>query len=175
MSAADEELTAFCERTYPRLVGALDLYLGGDLDLAEELVQEALIEAVKRWPTVRDLDSPAGWAYRVAVNRANSWFRRKRAERRAYTRVGSEPDAPRDVQADVADRKLVREAVRDLPEGQRDALVLRYYLGLSGPEAADRLEISHDAVRARTKRAVANLRDRLGPDAIDREEAHDVA
>lgn len=165
-------LEAFCQRTYPKLVGALDLYLG-DVHVAEELAQEALVRAAKRWSRVRDLDSPGGWAYRVAMNLAKSWFRRRRAEARAYARVGVTDEEP-DLAADVSDRSTVRAAVGSLPETQRAAVVCRYYLGMSGPEAAEALGISPDAVRARTKRAIATLREALDREVFDAEEAHDA-
>lgn len=168
-----DELEDFCRQTYPKLVGALDLYLG-DVHLAEELAQEALVRAAKRWSRVRDLDSPGGWAYRVAMNLAKSWFRRRRAEARAYARIGATDDAEADLDADFGDRNAVRTAVGALPEAQRAAVVCRYYLGMSGPEAAEALGISHDAVRARTKRGIATLRDELGREAFDAEEAHDA-
>lgn len=168
-----DELEAFCQQTYPKLVGALDLYLG-DVHIAEELAQEALVRAAKRWSRVGDLDSPGGWTYRVAMNLAKSWFRRRRAEARAYARIGVTDDVESDVGTAVSDRSTVRRAVGSLPEAQRAAVVCRYYLGLSGPEAADALGISHDAVRARTKRAIAALREALGHEIFDAEEAHDA-
>lgn len=177
MEPADD-LEAFCEGTYPKLVGALDLYLG-DVHVAEELAQEALVRAARRWSRIRELDSPGGWTHRVAMNLAKSWIRRKRAEARAYARSEVDVAAPLDVGTDVSYRRTVREAVRALPEPQRRAIVLRYYLGMSGPEAAEALGISHQAVRARTKRGIAGLRKELGPDAVgpddpDTEEAHDA-
>lgn len=172
---APEDLEAFCRREYPKLVGALDLYLG-DLHVAEELAQEALVRASKRWSKVSTLESPGGWTYRVALNLANSWFRRRRAEARAYARLDDAgEDVHRDV--DIAERQAVRHAVRELPDKQRTALILRYYLDLPAPEVADRLGTTPGAVRALTKRAVASLRETLGPEAvrIELEEADDVA
>lgn len=178
VSGRTEELEAFCRREYPRLVGALDLYLG-DLHVAEELAQEALVRASKRWERVRTLESPGGWTYRVALNLANSWFRRRRAESRAYERVVGDVGTYRDahVDVDVPERQAVRDAVRALPDRQRTALILRYYLDLPATEVAERMGTTHGAVRALTKRAVARLRETLGPDVIriDLEEAHDVA
>ncbi|MDX1660008.1 MAG: sigma-70 family RNA polymerase sigma factor [Nitriliruptorales bacterium] len=173
-----DDLEVFCERTYPKLVGALDLYLG-DLHVAEELAQEALVKAAKRWAKIREYDSPGGWTYRVAMNLAKSWIRRKRAEARAYARSDVDVDAPLELDQDVSDRRAVRDALQTLPETQRRAVVLRYYLGMSGPEAADALDISHAALRARLKRGIEGLREQLGAelgalDTVDIEEAHDA-
>lgn len=163
---------SFCDREYPRLVGALDLYVG-DLGIAEELAQEALLRASQRWRVVAQLESPGGWTHRVAMNLANSWFRRRGAERRAKARLGPVADVHHD--PDAADRAAVRTAVASLPEKQRTALVLRYYLDLPVAEVAAQIGTSDAAVRALTKRAIAALRTDLGRSVHDLEEADHVA
>lgn len=168
--SAPQDLAAFCRQEYPKLVGALDLYVG-DVYVAEELAQEALVRASQRWSRVSQLDSPGGWTYRVAINLANSWFRRRAAERRARERIGP-LEAHRD--PDGAEGESVRRAVAALPERQRTALVLRYYLDLSAAEVAQRLGTTPGAVRASTKRAVAYLRDELRPEIASLEEDDDV-
>lgn len=168
MAADDEAFQAFCQREYPRLVGALDLYVG-DLAVAEELAQEALMRAGANWRRVGSLESPGGWTHRVAMNLANSWFRRRAAERRARARLGPGEQVHHD--ADGADRQAVRAAVAALPTKQRTALVLRYYLDLPAEEVAAQLGTTAGAVRALTKRAVATLRAELGADEHDLQEA----
>lgn len=163
---APDDLVAFCRREHPRLVGALDLYVG-DVHVAEELAQEALVRASQHWSRVSRLDSPGGWTHRVATNLANSWFRRRAAERRARGRIDPVV-AHRD--PDGADRESVRRAVSALPDRQRLVLVLRYYLDLPAAEVAQRLDTTPAAVRASTKRAVARLREQLGPEASEEED-----
>jgi RNA polymerase sigma-70 factor, ECF subfamily len=153
--AAPEDLAAFCRATYPRLVGALALYVG-DRATGEDLAQEALLRAAQRWESVRAMASPQAWTYRVGINLANSWFRRRRAERAAQARSGGDV-----AEADAADRVAVRVAVAALPRRTRTALVLRYYLGLPVRDAAAHMNISEDAVRSLTKRALAQLRTQL--------------
>lgn len=187
--AAPDDLRAFCEVEYPRLVAALDLHVG-DLHVAEELAQEALVRASQRWTKVSALESPGGWTHRVAMNLATSWWRRRQAEWRANRRatlpataakpVGSDRPVlveavPATDPADGADRQAVRRAVADLPAKQRTAVVYRYFLDLSADETAARMGTTPGAVRALTKRAVATLRDRLGPDTVTIEEVDHVA
>ena len=81
------DAVAFCAEEFPRLAGALSLYLG-DRAIAEELAQEALLKACRRWERVSQLESPGGWTWRVARNLAKSHLRRRRAERRARARLG---------------------------------------------------------------------------------------
>lgn len=162
-------LEEFCEQTYPRLVGALSLTVG-DRFLAEELAQEALLRACQRWSYVRDLQSPAGWCYRVGVNLGRNVLRRRGIERRAQARV--RVVAGRD-DPDVADRIAVQEALAGLTAKQRDAVILRYYLGLSAQESGSMLGLSQVAVRGLTHRALAAMGDVLAEEP--RVEANDDA
>lgn len=151
-------LEAFYRAEYPRLVAALELVCG-DRQAAEDIAQETFVRVWDRWSRVSRLDSPGGWAYRVALNLARSHLRRRGSERRANQRSrGSTSVATPDVASSVA----VREAVASLPMRQREALVLRHYLGYSAAAAADLMGVSDGAVRNLTMRAVAELRNRLG-------------
>lgn len=154
----DEALAAWCGRQYPRLVGLLTLYVG-DQPTAEELAQEALLRACRRWGYVRDLESPQGWVSRVGINLANSWWRRRYAERRANARLRSQGRRPE--QEDLAWKLSVRAALSDLTPRQREAAVLRFYEGLSVAETAARMGCAEGTVKTLTHRAVNRLRERL--------------
>jgi RNA polymerase sigma-70 factor (ECF subfamily) len=145
---------AFCDEIRDRLVRSLTLYCG-DPWVAEELAQDALVRAWERWATVRQLDSPEAWTFRVAMNLANSWFRRRAAERRAHSRLqgGLAP-----VEADVAAAVAVRSVVAGLPERQRATLVARFYMDLTVEATAELLGCAEGTVRATTHQAVAQLR-----------------
>ena len=81
MGDVESDKERFCAAAWPRLVAAVS-YHCGDVHVAEELVQEALVRACRRWSRVSGMASPEGWAYRVAVNLATSRWRRQQAERR---------------------------------------------------------------------------------------------
>lgn len=161
MGREGADAVAFCSAEFPRLVGALGLYVG-DEAVAEELAQEALLRACRRWERVSRLDSPGGWTWRVARNLANSHLRRRQAERRARARLSPREHAA-DVEADTAGAFAVRRAVAGLPERQRHVLVLRYFLDWSVEGTASELGVSSDAVRSLTKRAIAALRAEMDP------------
>ncbi len=135
--ADTSDMERFCAAAYPKLVAALAHHFG-DATLAEDLAQDALVRACDRWATVSRLESPVGWTYRVGVNLGNSWFRRRAAERRARQRHGPGDETHRD--RDVADRLAVAEALQRLTEQQREAVVLRFFLGLSTHETAEVLD-----------------------------------
>jgi RNA polymerase sigma-70 factor (sigma-E family) len=157
--SARDEAAVFYRTEYPRLVGWLTLYVG-DRCVAEELAQEAVLRALRRWRHVSGLESPGGWTWRVALNLANSTLRRRRAQGRAMRRLENE-EADRDGRGDVASQVAVQRAVAALPDRQRTAVILRHYLDLSVQDTAARMGISHDAVRSLTKRGIAALRVRL--------------
>lgn len=165
-----EEAEGFCVRVRPWLVGSLSLYCGST-DVAEELAQDTLARVWDRWPTVRALQAPEAWAYRVALNLANSHYRRRAAERRARLRDA----APRLVteDADAADAIAVRQAVAGLPRRQRAALVLRYYADLPVAETAVLLGCTPGTVKALTHQALASLRTSIG--TLELQEANDGA
>lgn len=160
MDGADaREAGEFCVRVRARLVGTLSLYCG-DADLAEELAQDTLARVWDRWPQVRAMRAPDAWTYRVAVNLANSHFRRRAAERRATSR--RVPVADEGGAVDLADAIVVRHAVAGLPKRQKTALVLRYYADLPIEEVASLMGCAPGTVKALTHQAIANLRSAIG-------------
>lgn len=166
------DLEAFCQREYPQLVGTLTMYCG-DVHLAEELVQEALTRACERWAEVGQMAAPGAWVHRVALNAANSYWRRRRAARRAHEHLRAqtvEGGYERDVTVDVA----LRDAVAQLPDRQRAAVVLRYMTDMPAAQVAEVLDTTAQAVRNLTHRAAETLRERLDLDVSGSREADHV-
>jgi len=149
-----EDVSAFCRREWPRLVGSLSLFTG-DGDLAEELAQETLTRVCRDWRTVSNLDSPGAWAHRVALNLARSHYRHRSVARRHRARLAS-PTAVHD--PDTATVFAVRNAVSQLPVRQRTALVLRYFADLSVAETAAAMQCPQGTVKTLTREAIAALR-----------------
>jgi RNA polymerase sigma-70 factor (sigma-E family) len=152
------DVVEFCRFMRPRLVGTLTL-LCGNAEVAEELTQETLARLWVNWsklhrPTAQRADA---WAYRVAINLANSWWRRLAAERRARARLAmlapANPPGP-----DLAEAHAIRQAVAALPRRQRTALVLRYYADLPVGEVAALMGCSPGTIKSLTNRAISALR-----------------
>ncbi len=165
--ASDRELAAFCAAEHPRLVGSLVLYTG-ERALAEELAQEALARVCRDWPRVRRAQRPGAYAQRIALNLANSHFRRLRVRRRTQPRLearaAAEDDAAR--AGDEAVALSVRQAVASLPRRKRTALVLRYYRDLPVADVAEVMGVPENTVKTLTRRALADLHEAL-EDAAD--------
>ncbi|HEY3001537.1 MAG TPA: sigma factor, partial [Kribbellaceae bacterium] len=117
------------------LVGVL-----GDIDLAEEAVQDAFAAALRRWPADGVPPSPAGWIITTARNKGIDRLRREgtRDERQRAATLMAEPDQPREVGAVVDDQlRLIFTCCHPAlaPEAQV-ALTLRLIAGLQTPEIA---------------------------------------
>ncbi|MBW3620060.1 MAG: sigma-70 family RNA polymerase sigma factor [Actinobacteria bacterium] len=126
----------------------------GDHRLAGEVVDEAMVRAYERWSRIGRYDDPAGWVYRVAMNRARSLWRRSR-----WVRPGDPPDRERPV-AELPDPELWA-AVAALPRGQRDAVVLRFVLDWSYDRIGEALGVATSTARSRVARALPMLREDL--------------
>ena len=147
------DFESFFQAEYPRLLRALYLVCGSRYE-AEELAQDAFVRAYERWTLVLRADNRAGYVYRIAINLYRSKLRRAaRAAKRAVERQ-PEPDA---VEA-LAHRDAIGRALSALSAGQREAVVMVEWLGMTDDEAAALLGISPITVRVRIHRAKAILR-----------------
>lgn len=163
------DVEAFCQYEYPRIVGILTLYCR-DQAVAEELAQEALARAWGRWDKVSKLDSPQGWLYRVSINLANDFLRRRLAERRARARMDDPQQRSPEPTPDVI---AVRDAVASLGKRQRTVIVLHHFLDLSLPEIAEVMDAPLSTVKSLARRGRLRLRELLDesnaqevPDAV---------
>lgn len=160
-----EGYEAFCAAAYPQLVAAF-AHQFGDRWLAEELAQEAIIRAGARWGRVSQLEAPVGWAFRVGCNLGVSHLRRRAVERRAIERRPSDEQVHVDI--DPWENDDVRAILQYLTDRQRQAIIARYYLGLSAEEAAQALGTTAGAVRVQTHRALQRMRTCLDVTTLDR-------
>jgi RNA polymerase sigma-70 factor (ECF subfamily) len=115
-----------------------------------------------------------GWVVAAAMNRVRSGARRRGAEQRAVERLRQVPSPVSAAPTAVADEVL--DALRSLPERQREITALHYLLDLSVVDIATSLEVSEGTVKTQLHRARAALRARLEPettgDANDEEVDH---
>lgn len=125
-----------------------------DWDLAGEAVDEAMVRAYENWKSVSQMSNPQGWVYRVAVNWARSRLRRRSLWKKVM------PGSPVTHDPEVSDPVTV-EAIRTLPSGQRDVVVLRFLLDMSEADTAEALGVARGTVKSRLNRALASLREEL--------------
>jgi RNA polymerase sigma-70 factor (ECF subfamily) len=147
---------------YGRAVAVLTRLLG-DIDAAEEAVQDAFLTAVQRWPTDGVPPSPAGWIVTTARNRAIDRVRREssRADRSALAALLSGVAEPEEVGPVHDDRlRLIFTCCHPaLSVPAQVALTLRLLGGLTTPEIASAFLVPEATMAQRLVRAKAKIRD----------------
>jgi RNA polymerase sigma-70 factor, ECF subfamily len=165
----ETQVRVFFEESYPRLVAVIALVEGSQAG-AEDAVMEALARAWDRADRGERIDNLAAWVTRVAMNLSRSKLRRLRVEARTSERQ-------RGVSARSVDRPEervdVERALAALPRRQRQATVLRYYLGMDVAEIAEVLGVSEGSAKTTLFRARRHLAAALGEN--DEEDAHEPA
>jgi RNA polymerase sigma-70 factor (sigma-E family) len=154
---AVEELYAAHYRSLVRL----SVLLVGDVGTGEEVVQDCFVSMHGRWRSLREPEKALAYLRQAVVNRSRSVLRRRgTASRVAAGSTLEAADVP-GVDHDVLvseHRSAVLDALRGLPDRQREVLALRYYLDLSEAEIAETLGISRGSVKTHASRGVAALR-----------------
>lgn len=155
-------------------------YSVGDTDEAMDIVQDSMLTLARRYADKAE----AEWAplfFRILNNRITDWHRRARVKRRLFGlfRARPEEEDPVDPVALVPDRpgaepehavrmqaaaERLEAAVGELPERQRQALLLRIWEGLDVATTAQAMGCSEGSVKTHLSRAVHRLREELEDD-----------
>jgi RNA polymerase sigma-70 factor, ECF subfamily len=152
---------AFREQ-YARTVAVL-VRIFGDIDIAEEAVQDAFTTAIQRWPSSGLPPSPAGWIITTARNRAIDRLRREasrddRHDQAALLHARDEPVEESPVQDDRL-RLIFTCCHPSLGRGAQVALTLRLLGGLTTTEIARAFLVSESTMAQRLVRAKGKIRD----------------
>jgi RNA polymerase sigma-70 factor (ECF subfamily) len=134
--------------------------------IAEEVVQDVLLEVWRLRERLGDEESPRAYLIRATRNRALNHLRHLRVQERGAPYVESRVESPAEGASRVVEAELdaaVRGAVADLPPRCREVFELSRVHGLSYAEIAASLEISIKTVEAQMGKALRTLRERLAP------------
>lgn len=151
----DGAFEAFYRAEHRRVLASMTA-VAGSLDVAREATDEAFARAWDRWDRVQEMAAAGGWVYKVALNVLRRRMRRASLEQRLLARRPPLNDVPPAAQE-------IWELVRDLPERQRTALVLRYVADLPEREIANAMGITRGTVAA----TLAAARTRLATMVVD--------
>lgn len=154
------------------MVSALTRIFGTyNLSLAEDVVQEALLQALKTWPFSGVPENPAGWLYQVAKHKAIDAVRRQQSFARLAPGLGDAPASDRAAES-LATHLFLDEDIKDdtlrmmftcchpaLPLESQVALTLKILCGFSSAEIARALLTREAAIQKRLYRARQRIRD----------------
>lgn len=157
-AARDQDLAAFEDlvHEFTPSVYRIAVAIVGD-DLASDVAQETFFAAWRGIAGLRDPDRFGPWLHRIAVNRARSVLRSRRAVREVQVR-SMDVVSSGDFTAAVEARSLVRPALTVLSADHRVLVALHYAGGLSISEVAAVLSIPEGTVKSRLNAALARLR-----------------
>ena len=155
---ARQQVSALFEAHALALVKLAKVMLG-DQSIAEDVVQDAFAGMYLRWASLQDRDRALGYLRMSVLNGCRTAHRNRTRRDRALLLV---PGAAGVVSAEES--ALVGEANREalaalraLPARQREAVVLRHYLGLTEEEAAQAMNVARGTVKSATSRGLSTL------------------
>lgn len=163
----DEEAFEDILDTYKGLMLHVAYSIVKDRDIAEDAVQDALIQAWQHLPSLRETRALRPWLMRIVVNQCISFKRRLARSATFLQQSFVEQEMERASQiADYAEGNMERNwdlarAIGKLPAKQRTALALHYYQGMTLPEMSRRLQTSENTLKKRIQMALSNLRTNL--------------
>ncbi len=152
-----------------QLVWRVCWHYTGNREAAEDCSQEAMIRIWRSIGSYRGDCALESWVYRIAANCCMDWLRKKKRDRSVSVEPMREqgfdpadPSPDTEAQAVAADeRERLREAIRQLPEEQREALILTQLEKMPYEEAAGMLGVSEGTVKSRVNRARTRLKEML--------------
>ena len=157
--AGDAEAFGELFRRHKDRMWAVAVRTCGDRELASDSLQDAFIAAFRRADSFRGDSAVTTWLHRIVVNASLDRLRRRKPTAPLPEYVLADKH---DAHASTEVRIDVRNALAELPEGQRMALVLIDMQGLSVAEAAEILEVAEGTIKSRCARGRTAMAELLG-------------
>ena len=179
MSDVTRAIDAVWRIESPRLIAGL-ARITGDVGLAEDLAQDALVAALERWPETGVPDNPGAWLMATAKHRAIDMHRRSKRIERKHEQIGHELDAQQEMSVSDLDTALDDDIGDDLlrlmftachpvlSTEARVALTLRLLGGLTTDEIARAFVVPESTVAQRIVRAKRTLSEARVPFEVPR-------
>ena len=167
--AGDEEAFTALVRKYQKSVHALAWRKIGDFHIAEEIAQDAFLQAYKNLATLRNPNQFAGWLYVIASNLCKRWHQSRKPamqslentsvteiEESSYKRHVSDQ---REMEVMEHRREVVKELLEKLPESERTVVTLHYLGEMTTKEIGKFLGVSVNTIKSRLRRARERLQE----------------
>ena len=146
----------------PRVRNLARYLVWNDADV-DDIAQLALVEIARSFGNYRGEGALSSWADRITMRVALHQVRRKRSDERRRSTLA--PDlhvvSSNDQPDDYTLRRQAARYLDELPDEQRDAVVLHHVVGLSMPELAVELGIPFETARSRLRLGIQKLRSRV--------------
>ena len=155
--SADRAVVELYSQHYRSLV-RLAALLVRDTPTAEEVVQDSFVAMHDGWQRLRDTEKALAYLRQAVVNRSRSVLRHRTVVDKNLQKAPPDMPSAEHGALVLLERSAVVAALRDLPDRQREAIVLRYYADLSEAQIATAMGISRGAVKSHTARGMAALR-----------------
>ncbi len=159
-TATHRTIETVCRIESPRLIGGL-VRLTRDVDLAEDLAQEAFLVALERWPETGIPDNPGAWLMATAKNRAIDHLRRAKMQTFKHDEVARNQPAAQELAEDELGDDVLRlifvACHPVVPREGRVALTLRLLGGLTTAEIARAFVVPEPTIAQRIVRAKRTL------------------
>ena len=165
--SGDEQAFSTLVRKYQKSVHALAWRKIGDFHIAEEIAQDAFLQAYKNLATLRNPNQFAGWLYVIANNLCKRWHQKQKLSTRSlegtpmteienssYKRYELEQ---REVEAAERRHEIVKELLETLPESERTVVTLHYLGEMTAQEIGKFLGVSVNTIKSRIRRARERL------------------
>lgn len=164
----DQDALGPLVRKYQKGVHALVYRKIGDFHIAQEITQDAFLNAYRKLRTLKNHNQFAGWLYVIAANLSRDWLRKKRlpmesidaedtneVDKVSYSKYLAERQ---EADADETRREVVKELLQRLPESERTVMTLHYLGEMTIKAISEFLGVSPNTVKSRLSRARNRLR-----------------
>ena len=136
-----------------------------DTTLAQDATQQALLDAWRNLPRLRDPDRFEAWAHRLLVNACHAEARRERRQSGNLRLLPHDEPSTSDTTSSIADQEQLDHAFRQLSIEHRTVVVLIHYLGFTHAEAAETMGTPVGTARSRLHYALESMRAAMDADA----------
>jgi RNA polymerase sigma-70 factor (sigma-E family) len=134
-----------------------------DIPAAEEIVQDTFLAMLTGSWQLRDQEKALAYLRQSIVNRSRSVLRHRIVIDKHLQKHSPDMPSAEHGALTLLERDAVVSALQELTDRQREAIVLRYYAGLSEAETATAMGISPGSVKSHVSRAMVSLREMLEP------------
>ena len=155
-------------KKYQKGVHALAWRKVGDFHIAQEITQDAFLNAYQKLRTLRNHNAFAGWIYVIVANLCLDWLRKNRlpmesldtadyseVDKVSYSQYVAEKQ---DTEADETRREVVKELLKKLPESERTVMTLHYLGEMTIKAVSEFIGVSPNTVKSRLSRARNRLK-----------------